>query len=93
HQHFGSILVSCEGADLRPTSHGIHVYGDQARRFLPLRPPAAPRLEVIDELHDAVYLGKPCLHDGQWAKGTLEICLAMLASDRGGHDVGLAHQA
>ncbi|ANY18128.1 Gfo/Idh/MocA family protein [Bordetella pseudohinzii] len=93
HQHFGSILVSCEGADLRPTSHGIHVYGDQARRFLPLRPPAAPRLEVIDELHDAVYLGKPCLHDGSWAKGTLEICLAMLASSRGGRDIGLVHQA
>lgn len=93
HQHFGAILVSCERADLRPMPHGILVYGDERREFLPLPPPAAPRLEVVSELHDAIYQGRAPLHDGHWAKATLEICLAMLQSDGSGADVPLRRQA
>ncbi len=36
HQHFGPIIVSCERADLRPMSIGIHVYGDARREIRPL---------------------------------------------------------
>ncbi|MBV7484849.1 Gfo/Idh/MocA family protein [Bordetella sp. BOR01] len=92
HQHFGSILVSCEQADLRPMPTGIFVYGNARREFLPLPAPAAPRLEVVDELHDAIYRDRPALHDGRWAKATLEICLAMLQSDGAGSDIPLRHQ-
>ncbi|MBO9354222.1 gfo/Idh/MocA family oxidoreductase [Bordetella petrii] len=92
HQHFGAILVSCERADLRPMPTGILVYGDEHRDFLPLPPPQAPRLEVMDELHDAIYQGRAPLHDGRWAKSTLEICLAMLRSDGMGTDVPLHRQ-
>ncbi|HYG43637.1 MAG TPA: Gfo/Idh/MocA family oxidoreductase [Bordetella sp.] len=92
HQHFGSILVSCERADLRPMPTGILVYGDDRREFLPLPAPAAPRLEVIDELHDAIHRDRPALHGGRWAKATLEICLAMLQSDGTGADMPLRHQ-
>lgn len=92
HQHFGSFLISCEKADLRPTPHGIQIYGDEAQEFRPLPAPVAPRLEVIDELHAAIYAGTPCLHNGSWAKGTLEICLAMLESHDSSKDVTLLHQ-
>jgi len=80
HQHFGPVIVSCEHADLRPLPDSIVVYGDERRETLPLAAPAVPRAEVIDELYGAVVDGRPALHDGQWAKGTLEICLAMLKS-------------
>jgi phthalate 4,5-cis-dihydrodiol dehydrogenase len=89
HQHFGPVIVSCERADLRPLPNSIVVYGDERRETLPLAPPAVPRAEVIDELYGAVVDGRPALHDGQWAKGTLEICLAILKSSDTGADVSL----
>lgn len=92
HQHFGTIVVSCEDADLRPTPNGVMIYQNGAARLDPLPPPAVPRAEVIDELYAAVANGTPPLHGGAWAMATLEVCLAMLQSSREGRDVALAHQ-
>lgn len=92
HQTFGPLIVCCEHADLRPTPAGVEVYGDRERAMRPLPPPAVPRGEVIDELVDAVRLGRPPLHDGASAMATVEICLAMLASARDGRDVSLRQQ-
>lgn len=92
HQHFGTVIVSCERADLRPLPNGVMIYQDGAARVDPLPLPAVPRAEVIDELYEAVVSGKPPLHDGAWAMATLEVCLAMLRSSREGHDIPLAHQ-
>jgi phthalate 4,5-cis-dihydrodiol dehydrogenase len=92
HQHFGLVLVSCERADLRPLPTGVMIYADDAARFDALPPPAVPRSEVIDELFDAVVLGRPPLHGGEWGLATLEVCLAMLASAREGKDIMLQHQ-
>jgi len=92
HQHFGTVIVSCERADLRPLPNGVMIYESGAARLDPLPPPDVPRGEVIDELYDAVVLGKPPRHDGAWAMATLEVCLAMLASAREGRDIALAHQ-
>jgi phthalate 4,5-cis-dihydrodiol dehydrogenase len=89
HQHFGPIIVSCEHADLRPLPDSIVVYGDEERQTLPLPAPAVPRAEVIDELYGAVVDGRAPLHDGEWAKGTLEMCIAMLKSSETGADVML----
>lgn len=89
HQHFGPVIVSCERADLRPLPDSIVVYGDQRRDTLPLLAPAVPRAEVIDELYGAVVAGHAPLHDGEWAKGTLEICIAILRSSESGEDVVL----
>jgi len=80
HQHFGPIVVSCEGADLRPTPKGIFIDSDHGHEFLELEIPKIPRQEVIDEFYDAVINGKELVHDGAWALGTLEVCLAMLKS-------------
>jgi phthalate 4,5-cis-dihydrodiol dehydrogenase len=92
HPHFGTIIVSCERADLRPTPNGVTIYQGGTARLDPLPLPAIPRREVIDELYAAVVNGREPLHDGAWAMATLEACLAMLQSAREGRDIGLNHQ-
>jgi phthalate 4,5-cis-dihydrodiol dehydrogenase len=44
---------------------------------------------VIDELYAAVVQGARPTHDGAWAKGTLEICLAILKSNDTQSDIEL----
>lgn len=92
HQHFGTLIVSCERADLRPMSNGVMIYENGAARLDPLPAPSVPRAEVIDELYAAVVNDTAPLHDGAWAMATLEVCLAMLTSSREGRDIALKHQ-
>lgn len=92
HQHFGVMIVSCERADLRLTPQGVMIYGDDTPHLEPTAVRDIPRAEVIDELHAAVIAGKPPLHDGAWARATLEVCLAILQSAREKRDVTLVHQ-
>jgi phthalate 4,5-cis-dihydrodiol dehydrogenase len=92
HQHFGLIVASCEHADLRPTAHGVKIYGDVQERFEALPPPMVPRAEVIDELCDAIFNDRPELHSGEWGLATMEVCLAMLQSAREGREMFLKHQ-
>ncbi len=92
HQHFGTVIVSCERADLRPLPNGVAIYQGGTARLDPLPLPKVPRAEVIDELYAAAVEGRPPLHDGAWAMATLEVCLAMLQSAREGRDVPLRHQ-
>ena len=91
-QHFGTVLVSCDRADLRPLPTGVIIYENGVSRLDPLPAPAVPRAEVIDELYAAVVEGCTPLHDGAWATATLEVCLAMLRSAREGREVTLQHQ-
>lgn len=90
--HFGFLVVCCDRADLRPTAQGVAIYADRERSFEPLPPPAIPRVEVIDELHRAVVHGEPPVHDGAWARATLEACLAILASAQQRRDIALSLQ-
>jgi phthalate 4,5-cis-dihydrodiol dehydrogenase len=92
HQHFGLVLVSCERGDLRPVPDGVMVYQHGIARLDELSPPPVPRVEVIDELYDAVINHRPPLHDGRWAMATLEVCIAILRSARNGTDIALSHQ-
>ena len=92
HNHFGQIVVSCDRADLRPMADGVFVYGDDARHFETIAPPAIPRAEVIDELADAIDGVRAPVHTGDWARATLEACLAMLESSRRGAEVALTQQ-
>ena len=92
HNHFGSVIASCDAADLRPLPNGVMIYDDAKAWLDPLPPPAVPRAEVIDELCDAAIRGIAPLHSGEWAMATLEVCLAILESARTGADVTLAHQ-
>lgn len=92
HQHFGHLLVSCDGADLRPTATGIEIFADQQKLVETLPAPRIPRSEVIDELVAAVCDGHPPLHSGAWALATTEACLAILESARTGTECLLRHQ-
>lgn len=89
HQHFGSIVVSCERGDLRPMTDGVWVYRDDKREHLPLPQPTVPRAEVIDELYAAVIDGIAPMHDGEWARGTIAVSLALLESSRAERDIVL----
>ena len=92
HQHFGTLIVSCEKADLRPLPGGVMVYADAEKRLDPLPAPKVPRAEVIDELYEAAVNGSAPLHDGAWAMATLEVCLAILESARARKEIPLSHQ-
>ncbi|NRF88364.1 Gfo/Idh/MocA family oxidoreductase [Burkholderia gladioli] len=89
HQHFGPLIVSCRHGDLRPMPDGILAYGDTVREKWALPRPSVPRAEVIDELYAAIVEGRQPLHDGVWAKGTLEICVAMLRSSEADREIDL----
>ena len=92
HNHFGTLLVSCERADLRALPSGVMIYQHGVARLDSLPPPTVPRAEVIDELYRAVVHGEAPLHDGAWAMATLEVVLAILRSAREGRDVVLTRQ-
>lgn len=92
HQHFGYILVSAQEADLRLTPDGLMIYTGDERRFLPTPISPVPRAEVIDELWDCVRKGLAPVHSAQWARATVEVCLAMLASSASGHETALHYQ-
>jgi phthalate 4,5-cis-dihydrodiol dehydrogenase len=92
HAHFGEVIVSCDRADLRPVPEGIMIHGDAERRLEPVPKRDVPRAEVIDELYAAIVEGRAPAHGGEWALGTIEICLAMLRSARTGKDVKLKNQ-
>jgi len=89
HQHFGTLLVSCERADLRPVPNGVMIYQNGSFRLDAIPSPGVPRAEVIDELYQAVAHGKAPLHDGAWGQATVEVLLAMLQSARDGRDIRL----
>ena len=89
HQHFGTLLVSCDRADLRPVPNGVMIYQDGSSRLDAIPSPGVPRAEVIDELYQAVVHGKTPLHDAAWGMATVEVLLAMLQSARDGRDVRL----
>lgn len=92
HQHFGNVIVCCEKADLRPTTAGVEIYGNEQRTFEALPPPAIPRSEVIDELCGAIFEGQAPVHSGEWARATTEVCLAILEAARSNSGQILHHQ-
>jgi phthalate 4,5-cis-dihydrodiol dehydrogenase len=89
HQHFGTLLVSCDRADLRPVPNGVMIYQDGSCRLDAIPSPGLPRAEVIDELYQAVVHDKAPLHDAAWGMATVAVLLAMLRSARDGCDVRL----
>lgn len=92
HNHFGFVLASCDGADLRPTPTGIEVYGHARRSVVPLPEPEIPRREVIDEMVAAIREGVAPIHSGAWGLATMEVCFAILESARTGRSITLHRQ-
>jgi phthalate 4,5-cis-dihydrodiol dehydrogenase len=92
HNHFGLIIASCDGADLRPTPEGVMIYANDKRELIALPPGNVPRAGVIDEMIEVVIDGAPPLHSGRWGMATLEVCRAILDSAASRQDVVLSHQ-
>jgi phthalate 4,5-cis-dihydrodiol dehydrogenase len=90
----GVFLVSCANADLRLSPDGVLAYDDHGMRLVPPDPfrGVAGRGAVLDEMYYAITDGRPVVHDGRWAKATMEVCLAMLQSAREHGEVELRHQ-
>jgi phthalate 4,5-cis-dihydrodiol dehydrogenase len=90
--HFGFLLASCEGADLRPAADGVRIYSDEGVREVPA-PPARiyPNKDaVIDELYAAAVLNEPAVHDGVWGTRTMTAAFALLESARESREVVVA---
>ena len=92
HQHFGHLVVSCDGADLRPGPLGIAIDTHDAQLFEALPAPPIPRAEVIDELFAAVVHNIAPVHSGPWARATTEVCLQILASAHNNTECFMKHQ-
>jgi phthalate 4,5-cis-dihydrodiol dehydrogenase len=90
--HFGLLIVSCDGGDIRQSAAGLLVYGDREKRLVPLPKGVSGRDLMIAELYDAVVNGTPALHTPRWARATLEVSLAVLESARTRQEVLLSHQ-
>jgi predicted dehydrogenase len=89
---FGFVLATCERGDLRQSPDGILVYDAGGRREVRIEGMSDARTAELDELYSAVREGRPLLHDGRWAKATLEVCFAMLRSAEERREVALEHQ-
>jgi phthalate 4,5-cis-dihydrodiol dehydrogenase len=68
----------------------VHDEAGVRREAIPV--PPVPRSEVIDELWAVGRDGQAPVHGGAWSRATLEVCLAILESGRGGGDIMLRHQ-
>jgi len=91
-QHFGPVIVCCDRADLRLTPRGVEVHDQEGVRLEALPVPAIARSEVIDELWSVAREGREPVHGGAWSRATLEVCLAILASQREGRAIILSEQ-
>lgn len=80
--HFGLIVASFAHGDLRVSPEGVYIYGNEGKREVKLPGGGGGRADVLDELWNAVRNGVPPPHDGRFAKGTVETCLAILQSSR-----------
>jgi phthalate 4,5-cis-dihydrodiol dehydrogenase len=89
--HFGSLVVSCERADLRQSADGILIYAESGVReiAIPLSKGRPGRADVLDEMYQAIIHGTAPPHDGRFARGTLEVCLAIQESSKGRREVTL----
>jgi phthalate 4,5-cis-dihydrodiol dehydrogenase len=90
----GSFLVTCEGGDLRMLPEGVGAYTTDGFKLVEPDPwrGIQGRGAVIDEVYYAVTEGRSLVHDGRWAKATMEVCLAMLESAETRREVMLEHQ-
>lgn len=82
YQHFGPVIVSCDGADLRLTPAGVEVHDAEGVRLERLPAPVIARSEVVDELWSVAREGQAPVHGGAWSRATMEVCLAILQSQQ-----------
>jgi len=92
HEHFGPIIASCEGGDIRLYPDGLELFDEAERKFIAITPPTVPRKEVLDEFHDAIVNDVDNSHNARWGRGSLEVALGMLESAATRAPVNLSRQ-
>ena len=75
--HFGSLIATYQRADLRPSPKGILVYSAEGVQEILLPQAGNGRTLLLDEFCAAAMDGTPAAHDGQFARETVEACLAI----------------
>ena len=95
-EDMGMAIASLDRADLRQSRYGIYIHSDAGKEEIDVlagrQMGVAQRRAELEELYDAVVLGKPLWHDGRWGMATLEVCLAIMASARDRKEIVLEHQ-
>ena len=89
------LIASCERADLRPSADGVLVYADAGVHEVAVPPSSGGvpgRGDTLDELHAAVFAGRPVFHTPRWGKATLAVCLAIQESARQRREIAVEHQ-
>lgn len=89
--HFGTLIATCEGGDMRHAPEGVRLYSAQGeeRISLPVTAWRPGRGDVLEELRLAVREGVPPVHDGHFGRQTLAVCLAIQQSARERREIHL----
>ena len=88
----GILVVTCEKGDIRQSQYGLYVHSDEGVQDIPLSEGGTSRRAELEELYNAVVLGRPIRHTGPWGMATLEVCLAIMQSARERREIFLSHQ-
>jgi phthalate 4,5-cis-dihydrodiol dehydrogenase len=95
-EDMGMAIASLDRADVRQSRYGIYVHSDAGKQEIDVvagrAMGVAQRRAELEELYDAVVMGKPLWHDGRWGMATLEVCLAIMQSARERKEIMLKHQ-
>jgi phthalate 4,5-cis-dihydrodiol dehydrogenase len=95
-EDMGMAIASLDHADVRQAKYGIYIHGDQGKQEIDVVAGrdmgVAQRRAELEELYDAVVMGKPLWHDGRWGMATLEVCLAIMESAKQRKEIMLQHQ-
>ncbi len=90
HERFGSVLITCEKADIELTPQGANFHGDAGMHAIAAPLPPVQRANVADALVRAILHGEKPLFDGKWGLTSLAICHAILLSAREKREVALS---
>lgn len=92
HPFFGLTIVSCEKGDIRQSPEGLIVYGEEEKYTVQIPMEETGRINVINELYEAVCKGVNPIHDGRWARANLEVCIKAIQSSKERKELYLNYQ-
>ena len=84
--------MSFDRGDVRLTSNGLLVYGEDDMWEMAIPSEIDGRDGVVQQFYDAVVHGTRPANDGAWGKATLEVVLALFQSGQERREVFLSHQ-
>jgi phthalate 4,5-cis-dihydrodiol dehydrogenase len=88
----GPLIATFDRGDVRLTPGGLFIYGDEARREVPVSLDTDGRHGIVNQVYQAVADDRRPAADGYWGKATLEVMLAVLESGKERKEIFLSHQ-